>query len=741
MTLKKFIESKVLKINVILIVSFFLIIMSLIFFFIIRNERLEKSNINTFLNYLSIKTDQIFIKSEEYYNKLLEKSLNDYYNNNFPNIAYLIDDIKFKVKESEVDLKVEDINYYFINENGIIYESDYQQDIGVDISNTSLLWEKLNQIEPGEVYLDSIAEEVRTGRNRLYAYLNLDNGHYFEIGISFKNISEVYEELVKELNFRISDISIYNSYYISLFENVEPTEEMKNNFKRSIENNSIVINNGVLKDDYYYTIESDYGYKYISFTVKNDQIIIFLFFIILSFILLLVYLNTLRNRINKNINLLSNVVSDIAKDMTFFNKDSNSELNYEHTGINEIDTISKRYLDLTKEINSSFEVLKIMNEQLEGYYRNNELLIERMNKLTKIVTEFKNYKKEDEIFSEVFNLLFDFIPESDTGILIRSDEEYIRVVDAKGYEIEKINNLKIVSDKYLSLDTITIIQGNNQETRTTKYSDIPIEKYEELKSLIYRVEYSLYIPIISNYKRYGAIILNIIEKDKEFTEETIKFAHFFYEIIDLYLSTKNYGDDIRVSYKNFANKLATVAEAHDQVTGNHILRVGKLSSFIADKLGLDNEKILEIEDFAPLHDIGKIFVPSSILIKEGKLTNEEWEIMKKHTVYAKKLLEGDEKFKVALNIALYHHEKYNGTGYPNGLKEDEIPIEAQIVAVVDVYDALRSKRPYKEPYSHKKAMEIIFSDGDRTNKKHFNPNILDIIKEQENSIKDLWDSF
>jgi HD-GYP domain-containing protein (c-di-GMP phosphodiesterase class II) len=115
--------------------------------------------------------------------------------------------------------------------------------------------------------------------------------------------------------------------------------------------------------------------------------------------------------------------------------------------------------------------------------------------------------------------------------------------------------------------------------------------------------------------------------------------------------------------------------------------------------------------------------------------------MEKHTTLAEKLLKGDEKFKIALNIALYHHEKYDGSGYPNGLYRDEIPIEAQIVAVVDVYDALRSKRPYKEPYSHEKSLEIIFSDGERTNKKHFNPEILEIFRKHSDEIDKLWNDF
>lgn len=741
MTLKNFFENKIFKINIILIISSFLMIISLLAFFSIRNENLEQSNLKIFVNYLSYKIENIFYESERYYNDFLEHSLKDYYNNDYPNIESFIDDLKYELKNVKKELIVENINYFFINQKGIIYESDYKEDIGVDISNTSILWKKLTKINPGEVYLDSIAEEVRTGKNRLYAYLRLDNGDFFEIGLSFKNFSEIYENLKNELSPTVSDISIYSSYYISLLGDKKVTKEMKDFFKQSIEKNSLIVDKSILRDSYYYVIESDYGYKYITFSVKKEQRLILLIIILLSIFLVYIYINILKNKIGKDIYSLSSAISDIAKDMSFFDKENNLEFSYKYTGIDEIDTISKSYLEMTKEIKSNFKELKTINKKLEEYLKNNELLVDRMNKLTKVVIEFKNYKKNDEIFLEVFNLLFDLIPESDTGLLIQTDEEYLRVVDSKGYEKDKINNLKISSKNCFGLDNVSIIKGKDSKIKNFKCFDESNEKFEELKKYIYEIENLLYIPISSNSKKYGTIILNIIEKNKTFTEGTVKFANFFQKIINLYLTAKNYGEDIRISYRNFSNKLAVVAEAHDHVTGNHILRVGKLSAFIAEKFGLDKEMVQKIEDFASLHDIGKIFVPSSILKKPGKLTEEEWEIMKTHTTLAEKLLGGDEKFKIALNIALYHHEKYNGSGYPKGLKGEEIPIEAQIIAIVDVYDALRSKRPYKEAYTHEKSLEIIFDDGERTNKKHFNPKILDIVRKYNKEIDDLWNRF
>lgn len=196
--------------------------------------------------------------------------------------------------------------------------------------------------------------------------------------------------------------------------------------------------------------------------------------------------------------------------------------------------------------------------------------------------------------------------------------------------------------------------------------------------------------------------------------------------------------EMEEAYLEFSTKLAMIAEGHDETTGTHVNRVGEISAFIAEKLGLEKDCIKKIRYFAPLHDIGKILVPKEILMKKGKLTKEEYEIMKKHTIYGAMILGKSEKLKIAREIALYHHEKYSGKGYPYGLKGDEIPLCAAIVGLVDVYDALRSERPYKPAYTHEKAMEIILKGDGRTSPEDFHPEVLKIFKEHENEIKELW---
>ena len=155
---------------------------------------------------------------------------------------------------------------------------------------------------------------------------------------------------------------------------------------------------------------------------------------------------------------------------------------------------------------------------------------------------------------------------------------------------------------------------------------------------------------------------------------------------------------------------------------------------LARELKLSREFLRDIGLYASLHDIGKIGIPDTILKKPGKLTREEFDEMKLHTEIGYKLMDGLNISRIASNIVRYHHEKWDGSGYPKGLSGEEIPIEARIVALADVYDALRQKRVYKEAFTHEKAIEIISFQSE----KHFDPQIVNIFLIHHNEFKKIF---
>ena len=195
-------------------------------------------------------------------------------------------------------------------------------------------------------------------------------------------------------------------------------------------------------------------------------------------------------------------------------------------------------------------------------------------------------------------------------------------------------------------------------------------------------------------------------------------------------------------------KMADMVESRDNNTGGHIKRTSavinvfshQLNNYI-DKLGIDENFLRQVEKAAPMHDLGKIAIDDAILRKPGKYTEEEYAQMKKHPLEGAKIVESilkdvedDDFLQITKNIALYHHEKWNGQGYPFGLSETNIPLEARIMALADVFDALVSKRCYKEAFSYNKAFSIIEEDLGE----HFDPELGKIFLECRRELEELY---
>ncbi|MBO5137470.1 MAG: response regulator [Spirochaetaceae bacterium] len=181
--------------------------------------------------------------------------------------------------------------------------------------------------------------------------------------------------------------------------------------------------------------------------------------------------------------------------------------------------------------------------------------------------------------------------------------------------------------------------------------------------------------------------------------------------------------------------LTELAEARDYETGQHLNRVSAMSKLIAKTMGMDEEYQNKIAVFAPMHDIGKVGIPDGILHLPRKLTPAEFEVIKTHSTIGYQILKDKPTMEMASQIAHSHHEKWNGKGYPQGLKGEEIPLCARIVSIIDVYDALRAVRPYKKAYTHKDSVECIYSDEGKS----FDPKVVQAFKSVEDKIQALFD--
>ena len=200
--------------------------------------------------------------------------------------------------------------------------------------------------------------------------------------------------------------------------------------------------------------------------------------------------------------------------------------------------------------------------------------------------------------------------------------------------------------------------------------------------------------------------------------------HLHHERLEELVSQRT--EQLREGYIDTIHRLTLASEYKDEDTGAHIKRISHYSQELAKSIGMPEKFCDEIFYASPMHDIGKVAIPDAILLKKGPLDDAEWEVMKTHAEIGAKILSGSHSpfLEMAVEIAQCHHERWDGSGYPNKLSGQDIPLTARIMNIADQYDALRSIRPYKPAFDHQKTMSIILKGDGRTLPQHFDPDLL-----------------
>ncbi|MFW0884867.1 HD domain-containing phosphohydrolase [Candidatus Acidulodesulfobacterium sp. H_13] len=278
---------------------------------------------------------------------------------------------------------------------------------------------------------------------------------------------------------------------------------------------------------------------------------------------------------------------------------------------------------------------------------------------------------------------------------------------------------KIISSKPGILNNLILAHTNYIKSLFNLTYD---EKYFKNRIIVGFVHYIYKISTviyIGSYGYYNTLIASAVmtccKKNDLTDEESISILYSVQKIISIDIALvieayyqKSIDDTYKMERDSF-NRLITLAEYRDEDTGNHILRMSTFAKIISKKLGMNEIEQENILNAAPMHDVGKVGIPDKILLKPGKLTKEEFKIMKSHSIIGYEILKDSESsiLREGAIIALSHHENFDGSGYPDGLKGKKIPLNGSICKIADVFDALISKRIYKQAYPLDKTIEIM----------------------------------
>ncbi|MDF2540342.1 MAG: metal dependent phosphohydrolase [Herbinix sp.] len=384
----------------------------------------------------------------------------------------------------------------------------------------------------------------------------------------------------------------------------------------------------------------------------------------------------------------------------------------------------------------------------------NEMFL-KINDLISLIENMNNNSSFTETLQFIYDTFSTFIPYTYIGIaLIDENKKFLRA--SYGVSDDSIIGMpdKIVGKSWLIKDTSL---GNLIETGEARIindleeytSHKPIKAYNQIL-LEAGIRSSITLPLKVAGEPVGVIFFSSHNKNV-YQKKHVNFLMTLVNSIAISFNQNIFISDLLYSS---ILALAKMAEARDEDTGEHLDRMKIYSRVIAELLYEKNlfadeinaEYIDKIERFSPLHDIGKVGIRDGILLKPGKLTKEEFQEMKHHALYGAEVLRsaemnimkrGKSLFLLGIEIAEDHHEKWDGSGYPYGKKGNEIALSARIVALADVFDALTSRRPYKEPFSFEKSFDIIREGMG----KHFDPVIAGVFLENEDRIRRVYQSF
>jgi len=340
--------------------------------------------------------------------------------------------------------------------------------------------------------------------------------------------------------------------------------------------------------------------------------------------------------------------------------------------------------------------------------------------------------------SEILVVDSDFIVLSKLNEILESHEHVVDLASTLAEAREKLqigNYGCVVVDRRLRDGSGFELLAEVKELDAAK-EVIIITAYANIESAMEAIRLGAFDYITKPFDSYVEIVHRI---EKSLAQWRMK-KEMERLVADLYSANERLvesRENTRHAYRETLMRLALIAEFRDSETSRHLHRMAMYSRRLAQSLGCDDDYLEQLHDAAPLHDMGKIGIPDAILQKPGKLTADEWVIMKTHTTIGARILHGT-RFAVLTmgrEIAISHHERWDGSGYPNGLRQEEIPLAGRVVAIADVLDALTSQRCYKPAFGFDESLQLMR----RQSGCHFDPSLIELLGDCLGDVREIYE--
>jgi len=382
---------------------------------------------------------------------------------------------------------------------------------------------------------------------------------------------------------------------------------------------------------------------------------------------------------------------------------------------------TKELNEKNRELTYANNELMAINKELEHSFEQIEELSEKFEDLINMasVAFFDTINKDETFFKRLLETAMRIIPESDYGSISLVDGDKWTFVAAVGHDLEKLKLIPLKKSYLVFFCEPVIVEKLRDQNK-----ELPDGIYQRIEEASMPVRYSLIAPLVVNGEYLGNIDLDIDENsEKAFSKDSIKILKAFSNIANAFLTFKRYSD-VRSSFqKEVITSMVNILEVHDEYTKGHSSNVAEIALNIAKKMMMSQEDMEKIFWAGLLHDIGKILIPTDILNKPAKLTYQEYEEVKKHPTYGYDILSKSKNLREIADIVLYHHERYDGDGYPNKVKGADIPLLSRIICVADSIDAMYSKRSYRKPFTWEQINQELKDNAAR----QFDPDIIEVV--------------